>query len=342
MPMPGKRDTTPTWLLPAPIRRLRLVLRQTKDLAADTHQQVVEARSEQNASMARLETQLQEIASDALSAREARNGHQDANSDAGSPPEWEFVAEGWARSGEIRGWRAEEVARAYREKWPQFLQAVEGPGPLGVNHEVPVGTPITRDDPLTQNAVLAWAYVLARARRDAGRISVLDWGGALGHHYLLARELFPELKLDYHCRELPAVCVEGRRVLGDVTFHDDDRCLGSTYGVVLASNSLQYEEDWPSRLEDLAGAAHDWLFLTRVPVAYNHPSFVVLQRAYRYGYGTEYLGWALSRHELLDAASAFGLRLVREFALLPPFSVDGAPDAVTHMGFLFSRSAGNP
>ena len=255
-------------------------------------------------------------------------------------PEWEFVPEGWARSGKTRGWRAEEVARAYREKWPQFLEAVEGPGPLGINHEVPVGTPIPRDDPLAQNAVLAWAYVLARVRDDAARTSVLDWGGALGHHYMLARKLFPELELDYHCRELPAVCAEGRRVLADVTFHDDDRCLGGRYDVVLASGSLQFEEDWLSRLEDLAGATRDSLFLTRVPVACRHPSFVVLQRAYRYGYGTEYLGWALSREEMLNAAGAFGLALVREFALLPPLSVDGAPDTVTHLGFLFSRSAG--
>jgi putative methyltransferase (TIGR04325 family) len=252
-------------------------------------------------------------------------------------PEWEFVPEGWARTAKIRGWRAEEVARAYREKWPQFLQAVEGPGPLGVNHEVPVGTPITRDDPLTQNAVLAWAYVLARARLDAARISVLDWGGALGHHYVLARKLFPELKLDYHCRELPTVCAEGRQVLADVTFHADDQCLGAKHDLVLASGSLQYEEDWPSRLENLARATHDWLFVTRVPVSYRHPSFVVLQRAYRYGYATEFLGWVLSREELLDAARAFGLALVREFALLPPFSIDGAPDTVTHLGFLFSR-----
>jgi putative methyltransferase (TIGR04325 family) len=182
--------------------------------------------------------------------------------------------------------------------------------------------------------------VLARVRLDAARLSVLDWGGALGHHYVLARRLFPELELDYHCRELPAVCAEGRQVLPDVTFHADDRCLSATHDVVLASNSLQYEEDWPSRLEDLTGATRDWLYLTNVPVACSHASFVVLQRAYRYGYGTEYLGWVLSREELIDAARAFGLALVREFVLLPSFSIDRAPDTVTHLGFLFSRSTG--
>jgi transaldolase len=574
-PLPAKRDTTPTWLLPGPIRRLRLLLRQARDLAAETHRQVIEARAEQNAGLARLEVRLQEIAGRAAAPRDPQTDRREANGPAaavklftsvsddldlfphflrhyaqagvtdffvvapsevvdvmtplasdyavtivpadpagaarhvgsteqvsnlrrrhqqkdewvviaeadefvdfpksiteiaaaaeaeganvvrgtmydrftpdGHPsevepasdlaelfpvrsrfirdvmrgwdqkailvkglhtldgehvasteliidrykwiqgsvqrqrarartsdeadgdwrreydpalrhydahgrfageklggelclPEWEFVPEGWARSGKTRGWRAEEVARAYREKWPQFLEAVEGPGPLGVGHETPLGAPIRRDDPLAQNAVLAWAYVLARASHDAARISVLDWGGALGHHSVLARKLFPELELDYHCRELPAVCTEARQVLPDVTFHDDDRCLGAMYDVVLASNSLQYDEDWASRLEGLAGATRDWLFVTRVPVVCNHPSFVVLQRAYRYGYATEYLGWALSRQELLDVAGAFGLALVREFALLPPYSIDGAPDTVTDLGFLFSRSTGD-
>jgi putative methyltransferase (TIGR04325 family) len=253
-------------------------------------------------------------------------------------PEWEFVPEGWARRDRIRGWSVDEVARAYRRKWPRFIKAVEGPGPLGVGHEIPVGGPVARDDPLAQNAVLAWAYVLGRACHGAARISVLDWGGALGHHAVFARKLFPALHLDYHCRELPAVCTEGRHVLADVTFHDDDRCLGARYDVVLASNSLQYEEDWPSRLEDLARATHRWFFVTRVPVAYRHPSFVLLQRAYRYGYATEYVGWVLSHEELLDQAAASGLTLVREFVLMPAFLIDGAPDSVTDLGFLFCPS----
>jgi putative methyltransferase (TIGR04325 family) len=255
-------------------------------------------------------------------------------------PEWEFVPDGFARARGVGepssvGWRAAEVAAAYREKWPRFLEAVEGSGALGVSHEVPTGAPIERNDVLAQNAVLAYAYALARSRNGSGPISVLDHGGALGHYYVLARRLFPELELDYHCRELPAVCSAGRDVLPEVTFHDSDACFDRDYDLVIASSSLQYEEDWRLLLRRLASASRRWTFVTRVPVARAHASFVVLQRAHAYGYATEYLGWVLNRDELLRAAADSGLELVRELVLQPELSVGGAPEAFSHAGFLF-------
>src|SRR3954464_535933 len=70
-PVPINRDTTPAWLLPGPLRRLRLLLRQTRDDAADTRQQFIEARAEQNANLARVEARLQEIAGQAHATRDA-------------------------------------------------------------------------------------------------------------------------------------------------------------------------------------------------------------------------------------------------------------------------------
>ena len=76
--------------------------------------------------------------------------------------------------------------------------------------------------------------------------------------------------------------------------------------------------------------------MTRVPLALRAPSFVVLQRAQRHGYGTEYLGWVLNRDELLGAARGSGLHLVREFLLEARFAAEGAPESPTpHGGFLF-------
>jgi putative methyltransferase (TIGR04325 family) len=260
--------------------------------------------------------------------------------DESTLPEWEFVPEGWMKArreaAPERGWNAADVAEAYCQKWPEFLKAVEGPRALGIDHEVPLGSPIGREDPLAQNIILAWAYALSRAASGARALSVLDWGGALGHYYVLARKLFPELELDYHCRELPAVCEEGHRVQPEVVFHDDDGCLTGRFDLVVASNSLQYEQDWHTRLRALAGAARGgWLFVTRVPLARSHASFVVLQRAYQYGYETEYIGWVLNRDELLTAARDCGLTLVREFVLLYPHTIENAPEAVTDGGFLF-------
>jgi putative methyltransferase (TIGR04325 family) len=269
-----------------------------------------------------------------------------AQIELGGDPEWEFVPEGWdrARRGEADapgGWQAEEVARSYAAKWPQFLEAVAGTGPLGVGHEVPTGAAMGRESASDQSAVLAYAYALSRAVGDSGSLSVLDWGGALGHFYVLARRLFPDLELDYHCRELPAVCREGRRLLPEVTFHDSDKCLSRGYDLVLASNSLQYDEDWPERLRQLAGAAERRLFLTRVPVVREATSFVTLQRAQAYGYDTEYLGWVFNRDALIAAAVGAGLALEREFVLISSWPVAGMPEGPSDYGYLFAPMQAN-
>ena len=74
-----------------------------------------------------------------------------------------------------------------------------------------------------------------------------------------------------------------------------------------------------------------------MPTAVAAPSFVVLQRAQRYGYETEYLGWVLNRHELLEEARAAGLALEREILLPAWLSAAGAPeDPIGHRGFLFA------
>jgi trans-aconitate methyltransferase len=124
-----------------------------------------------------------------------------------------------------------------------------------------------------------------------------------------------------------------------VTFHTNDACLQRTYDLVLASSSLQYEPDWRSLLRRLGGATSGLMLVTRLPVALESPSFVVLQRAEAYGYATEYLGWVVARPELLAEASAAGLVLDRELLLDAWLSAQGAPeDPIGHRGFVF-RSA---
>ena len=71
------------------------------------------------------------------------------------------------------------------------------------------------------------------------------------------------------------------------------------------------------------------------------PSFHVLQRAYRYGYETEYVGWVLNRQELLEHAAELGLELERELVIDAWLSASGAPeDPIGHRGFLFSVGGG--
>jgi putative methyltransferase (TIGR04325 family) len=252
---------------------------------------------------------------------------------ASAPPEWEFVPEGWARP--APGWDVEAIARVYREKWPSFLDAVRGPRPLGVNHEVQLGRPVPRDDRDAQQTVLAFGYALALAAGGRDRVSLLDWGGGPGHYAVLARALLPGVEVEYHSRDLPPLAALGRELLPGDSFHTGDEPLDRRYDLVVASSSIQYSEDWTATLRRLAAASGRYLLVTRVPVALRSDSFVVLQRAYAYGYETEYLGWVIARDALVEAA---GLELVREFLLPAWLSAEGAPESpVEHRGVLFRR-----
>jgi putative methyltransferase (TIGR04325 family) len=263
---------------------------------------------------------------------------QAAAPEPATPPEFEFAPEGWER--EVPGWDGGSVAEAYLAKWPEWVAALDGPGPLGVNHEARAGHHLDRDDVAAHNMLVSFAYVLARAAQGQERVSVLDWGGGLGHYEALARAVLPGVDLDWHCREVPSVARAGASVSPDVTFHTDDDCLARTYDLVLASSSLQYERDWRELLRRLGAATAGLLLVTRVPIALDAPSFVVLQRAEPYGYATEYLGWVISRDELLAEADAAGLVLDRELLLDAWLSAEKAPeDPIGHRGFLFRPAA---
>jgi putative methyltransferase (TIGR04325 family) len=253
-------------------------------------------------------------------------------------PEWEYIPEGWSRVDEderIAGWDVTDVARAHRTNWSSFIAAVDGSGPLGVYHEVPAGAPVGREDPEAQNMVLSFGYALALAAHHKDRISVLDWGGSVGHYYVLARALLPDVEIDYHCKEVPALCREGRALLPEVRFYEDDPPT-LPYDLVMASGSLQYSRDWAATLGFLARTTSGYLYVSRLPIAREAPPFVVVQRAYAYGYGTEYAGWVLNRDELLAAARSAGVELMREFVSAAWFAVPGAPEeTIAHRGFLF-------
>lgn len=248
---------------------------------------------------------------------------------------WEYVPQGWrAREldADIKGWDVSSVLDAYRAGWPVFVEHVRGTGPLGFWYEA-------RDrncsDPIAHNIAMSYAYALAVASRRRAELSMLDWGGAIGHYYLLSRELFPDLTIEYHLKEVPAMARHAQTLLPEARIHSDESCLARRYDFVLASGSIHYAEDWRGLLGRLAGATGGYLYLTRQPTVQQVPSFVFVQRPYDVGYDTEYLGWCLNRSELLDAARESGLTLVREFVLGEHPDIDRAPEQNEYRGFLF-------
>jgi len=244
------------------------------------------------------------------------------------PPSWEFVGYQWVDDG-APGWDSDGVVEAYRAKLPRFRAAIAAPAPIGVRTEAI--SPATANE-YHQNVILEYAYAVSRARGTRTALSILDWGGGFGFASLVVRELYPDLDVDFHVRDVPRVVEAARPLVPEVTFWDSDACLDRTFDLVTASSSLQYAPEWKATLARL-GEAGSFLFLSRLPVTLTAPTFATRQRAY----GTSYLGWVLNRAEPVAAANAAGLDFVREFHEGWSAAIPGAPGANEHRAFLFAQ-----
>jgi putative methyltransferase (TIGR04325 family) len=184
---------------------------------------------------------------------------------------------------------------------------------------------------------MSYAFVLAMTARKHDCVSLLDWGGGIGHYYAISKALVPEVTLRYYCRDLSLFCQCGRELLPAGTFYDDEeQCFKQTYDLVLASGSLHISQDWRAILARLASVTRSYLFVTRLPITFEAPSFVMVQRPHRYGYHTEYLSWALNRAEFLRYTTSLRLNLMREFLVYQGQpDVVNAPEQPNYRGFLF-------
>jgi putative methyltransferase (TIGR04325 family) len=249
-------------------------------------------------------------------------------------PEWEYIPEGWrSKDPRIKGWNVESILETQRTKWPEFQRSVQRNGPLGVAHE---GFVPSNNDYAAHNSIMAYAYAIALAAHKKDQISLLDWGGGIGHYYLISKAVLPGVTIDYHCKDLPLLCEAGRELLPEANFYEnEEECFARTYDLVLASSSLHYSEDWKNIAQRLALATRSYLYITRIPIIHRVTSFVVVQRPYRYGYETEYLCWFLNREEFLTHMDSLEMELVREFLIQERPVVHKAPEQGEYRGFLF-------
>jgi len=186
------------------------------------------------------------------------------------------------------------------------------------------------------NIVITYGYVLALASRQKSELSLLDWGGGIGHYYLISQKLIPDLAIDYHCKDVPVLAEYGQKLFPKAHFYSDESCLIRKFDLVFASTSLHYSQHWQHTLKDLAEATSGYLFITRLPIVHQVSSYVMVQRPYEYGYDTEYLGWCLNKHEFLQYAKSINLTLIKEFVSGENISPHNAPESCQYWGFLFS------
>lgn len=253
----------------------------------------------------------------------------------GPGTEWKYLGSAWPKRAGA-GWNEPSVVATQREHWRSLARTAAGTDPIGVaDTESRPGVA----ELVTHNTVMTYAYAVGRAAIGRSTLSILDWGGGLGQYGLLARGLFPELKMDYHCYDLSLMTDAGRQLLPEATFHSSEsEAFEGSYDLVVASSSLQYSEDWQPLLQRLAGASKAYLLVTRQPFVARAESYVVLQRPRKLGYLTEYPGWVLNRTEFLEAAASARLALRREFVTGEQLAIPRAPEQPVQRGFLFSRA----
>lgn len=255
-------------------------------------------------------------------------------------PVLEYAPEGWetvlVRSNDtVHGWSAPQVVARAREKWMVYCALAAGSGPLGFSHEHD-DLSITRDLNF-HNVHLTYAYALARAASGMTRVSVLDYGGGLGHYFKLGESMFPNLILDFHVKEVPLMAECGREVNPGVHWHTDDSCLDRSYDMVMMTGSLPYIQDWVVVLKKVAAAAKTYLFLFRIPVVEEGPSFVAVQHIY----GSQMLHQLLNQKELLGVVNECGFSLVREVIIGDRPYIRNAPEQCEIKGWLFIKDSLN-
>lgn len=229
-------------------------------------------------------------------------------------PYMEYAPTGWtAQTSPRRGWNNETIAEAEASKFQRFKDFVASHRPLGFSHES--RELAATDNLLHHNLHLTFAYALALAARNKNQLKILDWGGGLGHYFLLAKALLPGTELDFACREVPVMCAAGRTLNPEVQFFETDECLKEKYDFVLINGSLQYFPDWQEMLPKIATACSGWLMLARLPVAESGQPYVVWQRMQKYGYDTELLMQIFDENAVLRLLANHGWRVFREFVV---------------------------
>ena len=246
----------------------------------------------------------------------------------------EYTPDGWQtklKNTQNKGWNVNSVIDTEKAKWDIFCQNLKGSGPLGFSHEHT--DPFVIRNPNFHNVHISYAYVLALAAHKKDSISVLDWGGALGHYYLVGKAVLPNLDIDFHVKEVPLMAKAGEQLNPEVHWYDDETCLEREYDLVMMTGSIPYMEDWADVLHRIARSIKKYLFVSRLPVVQNSSSFVAIQRLYN----SQMLHQLINQAEFLETVKETGLSLVREFVVGDRPYIKGAPEQCEVRGWLFKK-----
>ena len=247
---------------------------------------------------------------------------------APTPPlqeEWRHVGVAWPAA-QPSGWEGEALRPIRRQQW-EILAALHDADAAGTSPAEQFNTLVACD-----------AVQAAWLRRGTPPLAILDWGGGVGlfHHRL--RRLHPRLALDYTVKEQEPLCRLGRELEPAVRFVDGEaKAFDRRYDLVIAGAALHCCDDWRATLAKLAAATDGFLLLARQPTLRQTLSYVAQQGAY----GTTITRWILNEGELLQAAAALGLRVVRRTTSGEGADIVGAPEQPLFLSYLLESVGGD-
>ena len=147
------------------------------------------------------------------------------------------------------------------------------------------------------------ASLLHAAGAQGNRLSVLDFGGALGSSYYQNRGLLHHVPgLRWSIVEQPHFVDAGRRLFEDASlrfYESIERCMAlERPNVLLLSSVLQYLEKPLEFAAGLAGLGISYLIVDRTPMTGQVPRRLTVQHVPPSIYAASYPCWIFNEHEL--------------------------------------------
>ena len=186
-------------------------------------------------------------------------------------------------------------------------------------------------------ALLAGALASAQQR-----ISVVDFGGGAGSGFAqLLASLPPSVTLAYEVVDSEAMCTAGRKLFADdrrIRFSTTLPPRGAAVDVVYANSVLQYIEDYPRALQQLAAVGAPFVFLGRL-AAGRGPTFATRQLNVP---GRVFPYWFLNRDEVIAVMAQHGYQLACDSLVDHAYDQTNLPEshrAERFRNVLFARRA---
>lgn len=181
-----------------------------------------------------------------------------------------------------------------------------------------------RDSVLLQKPEYPWPLIsclLSAAFASKGRLSVLDFGGALGSSYYQCRPFIRSVsELGWAVVEQEHYVDSGRREfsLGPVTFHHHtgEACLAAKPNVLLLSSVLPYLPDPYQKFRELLELRIPQVVVDRTFFLRRLGERLTVQVVPEWIYPASYPAWFLDEAKLKAIALEAGYELVAEFPAL--------------------------